>query len=40
MVFQGAELESVAQRKKNINDTYNEVVRLSKVRCSDIDAFH
>ena len=26
-----AELESVAQRKKNINDTYNEVVRLSKV---------
>lgn len=25
------EVESVAQRKKNINDSYNEVIRLAKV---------
>lgn len=35
LIILGAELESVAQRKKNINDTYNEVVRLSKVCYND-----
>ena len=30
--FSVTEVESVAQRKKNINDSYNEVVRLAKVK--------
>ncbi len=30
-MFAATEIESVAQRKKNINESYEEVVRLAKV---------
>ena len=33
------EVESVAQRKKNINESYDEVVRLAKVSLLSLNTF-